>query len=82
MTDPIVPNELVLTESRTARQQYGNRTDVLDKVRAISFLTTSTSPPKASPPTSPPTPRPSRSWLSGTATNWSPTATASWWARN
>lgn len=31
-------NELVLTESRTARQQYGTRIDVLDKVRAIPFL--------------------------------------------
>ncbi|MFP3986940.1 hypothetical protein U9R90_05435 [Streptomyces sp. E11-3] len=38
MTDPIIPNEMVLTESRTARQQYGNRIDVLDKVRAVPFL--------------------------------------------
>lgn len=38
MTDAIIPNELVLIESRTARQQYGNRIDVLDKVRAVPFL--------------------------------------------
>ncbi len=38
MTDAIIPNELVLIESRTARQQYGNRIDVLEKVRAIPFL--------------------------------------------
>lgn len=38
MTDAIIPNELVLIESPTARQQYGNRIDVLEKVRAISFL--------------------------------------------
>ncbi|WP_151898266.1 hypothetical protein [Streptomyces sp. C8S0] len=34
----IIPNEAVLIESRTARAQYGFRTDVLDKVRAIPFL--------------------------------------------
>jgi hypothetical protein len=34
----IAPNELVLVESRTARQQYGSRIDVLDKVRAVPFL--------------------------------------------
>lgn len=33
-----VPNELVLTESRTARQQYGTRIDVLEKVRVIPLL--------------------------------------------
>lgn len=33
-----IPNELVLTESRTARQQYGIRIDVLEKVRAIPLL--------------------------------------------
>jgi hypothetical protein len=38
MTNAIIPNELVLIESRTARQQYGNRIDVLDKVRAVPFL--------------------------------------------
>lgn len=38
MTDAIIPNELVLIESPTARRQYGNRIDVLDKVRAIPFL--------------------------------------------
>lgn len=38
MTDAIIPNELVLIESRTARQQYGNRIDVLEKVRAVPFL--------------------------------------------
>lgn len=38
MTASIAPNELVLVESRTARQQYGSRIDVLDKVRAIPFL--------------------------------------------
>ncbi|MFE3326837.1 hypothetical protein [Streptomyces sp. NPDC059176] len=38
MADAIIPNELVLIESRTARQQYGNRIDVLDKVRAVPFL--------------------------------------------
>ncbi|MFM9589824.1 hypothetical protein ACKI1J_15125 [Streptomyces scabiei] len=38
MSNTIIPNELVLIESRTARQQYGNRIDVLDKVRAIPFL--------------------------------------------
>lgn len=38
MTHSIAPNELVLVESRTARQQYGSRIDVLDKVRAIPFL--------------------------------------------
>lgn len=38
MTNAIIPNELVLIESPTARQQYGNRIDVLEKVRAISFL--------------------------------------------
>lgn len=32
------PNELVLVESRTARQQYGTRIDVLEKVRAIPLL--------------------------------------------
>lgn len=32
------PNELVLTESRTARQQYGTRIDVLEKVRVIPLL--------------------------------------------
>ncbi|MFC9269003.1 hypothetical protein ACFTXJ_14670 [Streptomyces zhihengii] len=38
MSDAIIPNELVLIESRTARQHYGNRIDVLEKVRAIPFL--------------------------------------------
>lgn len=38
MTDAIIPNELVLIESRTARQQYGNRIDVLEKVRAVPLL--------------------------------------------
>jgi hypothetical protein len=38
MSNAIIPNELVLIESRTARQQYGNRIDVLEKVRAIPFL--------------------------------------------
>lgn len=38
MTNAIIPNELVLIESRTARQQYGNRIDILDKVRAVPFL--------------------------------------------
>lgn len=38
MANAIIPNELVLIESRTARQQYGNRIDVLDKVRAVPFL--------------------------------------------
>lgn len=38
MTNAIIPNELVLIESRTARQQYGNRIDALEKVRAIPFL--------------------------------------------
>jgi hypothetical protein len=38
MDNPITPNEAVLTESRTARQQYGNRIDVLDKIRAIPLL--------------------------------------------
>lgn len=38
MSDAIIPNELVLIESRTARQQYGNRIDVLEKVRAVPFL--------------------------------------------
>lgn len=38
MAASIAPNELVLVESRTARQQYGSRIDVLDKVRAIPFL--------------------------------------------
>lgn len=38
MDNAIIPNELVLIESRTARQQYGNRIDVLEKVRAIPFL--------------------------------------------
>lgn len=34
----IMPNEAVLTESRTARQQYGTRIDVLEKVRAVPLL--------------------------------------------
>lgn len=34
----IIPNEAVLTESPTARQQFGTRIDVLDKVRAIPLL--------------------------------------------
>jgi hypothetical protein len=38
MTDAIIPNELVLIESRTARKQYGNRIDVLEKVRAVPLL--------------------------------------------
>ena len=38
MTHSIAPNELVLVESRTARQQYGSRIDILDKVRVIPFL--------------------------------------------
>jgi hypothetical protein len=38
MTQSIAPNELVLVESRTARQQYGSRIDVLEKVRAVPFL--------------------------------------------
>lgn len=38
MTDAIIPNELVLIESPTARRQYGNRIDVLEKVRAVPFL--------------------------------------------
>lgn len=38
MTYAINPSELVLIESRTAREQYGTRVDVLDKVRAIPFL--------------------------------------------
>lgn len=38
MSESITPNELVLTESRTARQQYGSRIDVLDKVRVIPLL--------------------------------------------
>lgn len=38
MPESITPNELVLTESRTARQQYSTRIDVLEKVRAIPLL--------------------------------------------
>ena len=34
----IMPSEAVLTESRTARAQYGTRIDVLEKVRAIPLL--------------------------------------------
>ncbi len=34
----IIPNEAVLTESPTARQQFGTRIDVLDKVRVIPLL--------------------------------------------
>ncbi|MDJ0342181.1 hypothetical protein QMK19_03145 [Streptomyces sp. H10-C2] len=34
----ILPNEAVLIESRTARQQYGTRIDVLEKVRTIPLL--------------------------------------------
>lgn len=38
MPESIIPNELVLIESRTAREQYGSRIDALEKVRAIPFL--------------------------------------------
>jgi hypothetical protein len=38
MTESVTLHELILTESRIAREQYGNRIDVLEKVRAIPFL--------------------------------------------
>ncbi|MET9222408.1 hypothetical protein ABZX65_27090 [Streptomyces sp. NPDC003300] len=38
MTTPVTLHELILTQSRIAREQYGNRVDVLDKVRTIPFL--------------------------------------------